>query len=154
MRLAWLVVVAACDLQRMESQPRCTADGTLDGAACNRVMPEGIVAYADVAAPPPQITRELLRRGRDRYDRFCAACHGVDGTSDSEVGRRSRRRIPSLMTPAMRMLGDERILASIERGIGDMPRQPLSDRDRWAVLHYMRVLQARDVPRTEVPWPP
>lgn len=161
MRSAWaLVVLGACSLQRMDDQPRCAPDGTLAGQACDRPAPAGTVAWSGAgAAPddaPPALTHALVERGRDRYDRFCVACHADDGGGATEVNRAMHDRIPSLLTPAMVALPDARVLAAIAVGRGDMPRQPLGARDRWAVLHYVRVLQHRDVAydevRAEVPW--
>lgn len=155
-RLTLLLALAACDLARMQAQPRCELDGTLDGEPCDLPPPPDIVAWGDTAVPPPAVTRALVARGRDRYDRFCAACHGLAGDSDSEVARSARRPIPSLLSPVVRALNDERVVAAVAVGVGDMPRQPLDAADRWAVVHYVRVLQQRDVPldsvRGEVPW--
>jgi mono/diheme cytochrome c family protein len=147
-----LLVVAllgACSLQRMQEQPRCEPDGTLDGQACNRPTPAGTVAWDTGDEPPPTVTRALVDRGRDRYDRFCAACHGASGDAQTEVNRAMRGKIPSLLAPAIIALPDDKVLDTIALGRGDMPKQPLAPRDRWAVLHYVRVLQQRDVPAQE-----
>ena len=158
MRLAWvaLMLASACSLQRMEDQPRCGADGTLDGKPCDLQAPAGAVAWNDVDAPPPPLTRALVERGRARYDQFCSECHGEDGDAQTEVNRAMKGRVPSLLAPAMTALPDDRVLSAIAEGYKDMPRQPLSQHDRWAVLHYVRVLQSRDVPYDEVrgvaPW--
>jgi mono/diheme cytochrome c family protein len=154
---AWCVlVIGACSLQRMQEQPRCEPDGTLAGEACDRPPPAGIVAWHAIDEAPPPVTRQLVERGRDRYDRYCAACHGAAGEADTEVNRATRGRVPSLLAPAIAALPDDRVLAAIANGRGDMPREPLAARDRWAVLHYVRVLQQRDVPYDEVrgaaPW--
>lgn len=150
MRSLLLVFVAACSLQRMQEQPRCEPDGTLDGQPCDLRAPAGIVAWSAADEPPPQVTRALVDRGRDRYDRFCAACHGRSGDAQTEGNRSMHGRIPSLLAPAIVALPDERVLDAIAAGRGDMPKQPLAPRDRWAVLHYVRVLQHRDVPAAEV----
>jgi len=142
--LALVAMLAGCDLSRMQSRPGCALDTTLDGEPCNRPAPPGIVAYHDIEQPPPPVTRELLARGRDRYDRFCAACHAVDGTGETEVSMWAQQPITSLLTPAYAQLTDAQIIAAIQHGARTMPRQPLAHRDRWAVLHYVRVLQNRE----------
>ena len=47
---------------------------------------------------PVPITRELMNRGRDRFEIFCAPCHGVRGDGDSAAAARMElRRPPSLI---------------------------------------------------------
>lgn len=154
-----LVAAAGCDwsLHRMQEQPRCTVHGAtelLPGGSCDLEPPEGIVAMEpEAAAPPPPVTRALLARGRDRFDRICAACHGLRADGDSQVARAmTLRRPPSLVDEAAARLSDERLATVIEAGYGVMPafRAVLSPADRHAVLHYVRVLQQRAVALDEL----
>lgn len=148
--LAILLVLGACDwsLHRMQEQPRCTVHGAtnlLPNDSCDLAPPPGTVSILpDVPAPP--ITRALLERGRDRFDRICAPCHGVAADGDSQVARAmTLRRPPSLVDTTVSQFTDDRILTVIENGYGVMPsyRGLLSVRDRHAVLNYIRVLQQR-----------
>ena len=136
--MKWLLLVlAGCDwsLHRMQEQPKCGVH------ECDLLPPDGVVAFGSAAEPPP-LTRELVERGRDRFDRICAACHGVTADGDSDVARvMTLRKPPSLIDAKAKALPDAHILTVIDRGYGLMPRYELSLRDRYAVLHYVRVLQ-------------
>jgi mono/diheme cytochrome c family protein len=153
-----LLGLAGCDwsLHRMQDQPRCDTWGAttlLPDGTCSQQPPDGIVAMT--AEPePPAVTRALLERGRDRYERICAACHGFAGDGDSQVARAmTLRRPPSLVDIGVARFSDERILTVIESGYGVMPpyRAVLAPSDRYAVLHYVRVLQHRELALDELP---
>jgi mono/diheme cytochrome c family protein len=153
MRALALLALAACDwsLHRMQEQPKCTsfaATRLLADGACNMVGPEGIVAFHEEGEPRPQRTRALVERGRDRFERFCAPCHGVLADSDSTVARAmTLRKPPSLVSAEVARLDDDRVFAVITGGYGVMPSYSgaLAPADRWAVLEYVRVLQHRDI---------
>lgn len=149
---ALLLATAACDwdLQRMNDQPRCEAgDHTawLPDRRCDQPAPEGTVAWqAHVVAPVATApTRAMIQRGADRFSRFCAPCHGELGDAITPVARDMRLRPPpSLYEPRIVASTDERLVQVITSGYGMMPayRDHLPPADRWAVMHYVRVLQA------------
>ena len=143
----WLfLVIAGCDwsLHRMQEPVRCDMDGQ-----CDVEPADGIVAMDSAAIAPPRLTRQLMLRGRERFERVCAACHGVAADGDSQVARTmTLRRPPSLVDANAARLTDDRIVAVITNGYGLMPayRGLVASDDRYAILHYMRALQQRDVP--------
>ena len=150
-----LIVIAAagCDwsLHRMQRQPRCE---TASAADCNRAPPDGTVAMGSPAIEPPALTRVLIERGRDRFDRICAPCHGMLADGESQVARAmTLRRPPPLIGAAAASLSDARILSVIESGYGLMPpyRAIVAPADRYAILHYVRVLQHRAAETPAVP---
>ena len=65
--------------------------------------PPGIDAKSPVAAQGPifvdtfpfPVTREVLDRGRERFDIFCSVCHGRLGTGEGMVVKRGFRQPPS-----------------------------------------------------------
>jgi mono/diheme cytochrome c family protein len=145
MRLvAMLVLLAGCDwsLNRMQERP---PEQPVQ-------QPEGIVAIDDVEQPP-DLTRELILRGRDRFDRICAACHGTAANGDSPVARAMQlRRPPTLVDATVSKFTDQRILDVMVSGYGVMPSYAwVPARDRYAILHYVRVLQLH---QGERPWRP
>ncbi len=149
--LVALALLAGCDwsLHRMQEQPRCAQD-QLDpalGGSCDRPHPAGTVVYGAARVEPrPPLTRALIRRGRDRFDRFCAPCHGVLADGDSVVARDMKLRPPpALVDSTRRALRDDQILGTIEHGYGLMPAygDALAPADRAAVLAYVRVLQGQ-----------
>jgi mono/diheme cytochrome c family protein len=155
MRLALLVVLAGCDwsLHRMQEQPKCGVDRTLFGEPCDRELPDGVVAWQPEPPPVPKPSRALVERGRDRFQRVCAPCHGILGDGDSDVARAmTLRRPPPLVDATVSGFDDARILRAITDGYGMMPSYAglLATSDRYAVLYYLRVLQHRDAPLDEL----
>jgi len=92
---------------------------------------------------PRPITRELLAHGRERFNIYCAACHGEDGYGTGIVVRRGFPAPPSLHELRLREAPDGHFFDVITRGYGKM--LPFADRltpdDRWAVVAFMRALQ-------------
>ncbi len=159
MRAALLcLALAACDwsLHRMQEPVGCVVHGTTDllpNGACDLVAPEGSIAMTPPDRVPP-VTRDLLVRGRDRFDRFCAPCHGLHADGDSYIARAMQlRKPPSLVDAAAQKFDDGRILSVIASGDGVMPSyaSALAFRDRFAILQYVRALQQRDVPLEQLP---
>lgn len=86
----------------------------------------------------------LIRRGRDRYDRFCAPCHGLTGFGNPPVTRMMKTRSPpSLHGSRLRKQSPERVYDIIARGSGLMPgfSAQLLPRDRWAIISYLQTLR-------------
>ena len=50
----------------------------------------------------PPITADLLARGRERFDIFCAPCHSIAGDGDGCVARRGFPHPPSYHTDRLR----------------------------------------------------
>nr|HEX4316792.1 cytochrome c [Kofleriaceae bacterium] len=146
-----VLALCGCDwsLHRMQEQPKCAAFAS--GACAAIAPPAGAVELGDVSlAPPPRpaTTRAELMRGEDRFERFCAPCHGLAGDGDSAVARAmARRKPPSLVDATVRAFPDTRIETAISHGYGLMPAYAgeLVPRDRWAIVDYVRALQSRDV---------
>src|SRR5213075_2566109 len=87
---------------------------------------------------------ELLQLGRSRFEIFCAACHGLLGDGDSIVARNmALRPPPNLLAPPY----SERLPGSYYRtitfGFGLMApySAELDNRERWAVVAYLKALQ-------------
>ena len=92
---------------------------------------------------PFAITSQILERGRDRYDIFCAPCHGRVGDGDGMIVQRGMRRPPSIHIERLRKSPPGYFFDVITNGFGAMV--DLSDRlsaeDRWAITAYVRALQ-------------
>jgi len=92
---------------------------------------------------PYPITPALLQRGRERYDIYCAPCHGPVGDGDGFIVRRGFPAPPSFHIDRLRDQGDRYFVDAITRGYGVM--YPYADRvapaDRWAIAAYVRALQ-------------
>ena len=48
---------------------------------------------------PSALDERMLARGRERFDVFCAPCHGLSGAGDGMVARRADRLQEGTWTP-------------------------------------------------------
>jgi mono/diheme cytochrome c family protein len=96
-----------------------------------------------LARAPMPVTVELLRRGQQRYDAFCAACHDRAGTGQGMIVRRGYKRPPSFHEPRLREMPIGHFFVTATQGFGVMPSyaEEISTEDRWAVAAYVRALQ-------------
>jgi mono/diheme cytochrome c family protein len=87
-------------------------------------------------------TREVLEQGRDRFRTFCSPCHGNFGNGDSRL-RGQFPNPPTLHSDKVRNWPDGSIYHVITEGQNVMPSYASQIRreDRWAIVHYIRVLQ-------------
>lgn len=162
-------------LERMLLQPRGNPYGSSEFFADGRVMqspppftrpretrveldtpltsgrdPSGYV----VEVPMPR-TRDLLERGRVRFDRVCATCHGVLGDGVSVVAQKMELRAPpSLHEARIAALPAGRVFEVISQGYGLMPSfaAQVPTGDRWAIVAYLDALRlSRAAPITRLP---
>ncbi len=100
-------------------------------------------AAMGAAGEAPPFTNDSLRRGRGRYDVYCAPCHSVSGDGDGMVVRRGFPAPLSLDSAPMRSASDAHFFDVITNGHGVM--YAFADRigpaDRWAIVGYLRALQ-------------
>jgi mono/diheme cytochrome c family protein len=98
----------------------------------------------DLAATfPVPITRELLVRGRERFDIDCAVCHGRTGEGDGMVVQRGFPQPPSFHEQRLREAPPGHFFDVITNGYGVMYpyASRVSAEDRWAITAYIRALQ-------------
>ena len=106
-----------------------------------------------VTTMPPQIIVDepLLRRGQQRYEIFCALCHGATGIGDGPINLRAielkePKWVPAtnLMTQEIRDRTDGQIFQAIRDGVRNMPSygSQIDPRDRWAIVAHLRQLQS------------
>jgi mono/diheme cytochrome c family protein len=110
---------------------------------------------------PVPVSEELLVRGRERYDIFCATCHGLGGAGDGVTHRRAEHLAQGTWIPPTDLASQtvvERshghLYNSIANGIRNMPAygHQIPPADRWAIVAYVRALQrARNATLDDVP---
>jgi mono/diheme cytochrome c family protein len=119
------------------------ARGTLDAAAVS-LPPAGApgAAALETALPVP-LTRELLARGRERFEIFCTPCHDRTGSGLGMVVRRGYRQPPSYHIDRLRDAPVGHFYDVMTRGLGAMPdyAQQIPPSDRWAIAAYVKALQ-------------
>lgn len=103
----------------------------------------GLAAGTPVAAFPAPVTREQIARGRERYDIYCAVCHGLTGYGDGPIVQRGFPRPPSFHSEASRAVPVGHVYDVITNGYGVMYpyASRVSPEDRWAIAAYIRALQ-------------
>jgi mono/diheme cytochrome c family protein len=170
-----LVALTGCR-QDMHDQPKYKAQAKSDFFADSRAgrpLVAGTVARGflrdDTAAFtgreagklvetfPFPVTAAVMARGRERYDIFCAPCHGRTGWGDGLVVRRGYRRPPAFHDDRLREMAVGHFFSVITNGFGAMPdyAQQIPPEDRWAIVAYLRALQRShqgtlaDVPAAE-----
>jgi mono/diheme cytochrome c family protein len=158
--------LAGCD-QNMTSQPKYAeyepAALFPNGQTLQKPVP-GTVARDDRArteqiATRPPLTPELLARGHQRFDIYCAPCHDRVGDGNGIIVQRGMPRPPSLHDERLRQASDQHLFDVITNGYGVMYAHGdrVAPRDRWAIVAYIRALQlsqqARldDVPEEQRP---
>ena len=104
---------------------------------------------------PPQVklTPQLLTRGQERFNIYCAPCHGWVGGGAGPVAVRAADigeaiNPTSMNADIVRGRPAGHIFNSITHGIRTMPPygSQIPVPDRWAIVAYVRALQLRQPP--------
>jgi len=157
-----LLVFAAACRQDMHDQPKYiplrestffadtrSARPVVAGTVARGQLREDSLRYTgkldgvDATVFPFAIDEKTLRRGRERFDIYCAPCHAKTGEGDGMVVRRGYRRPPSYHTDRLRTAPVGHFFDVITNGFGAMPDLAAQVKvdDRWAIAAYIRVLQ-------------
>jgi mono/diheme cytochrome c family protein len=109
-------------------------DGKSDGEMVSEVPP-AVLKHYDY--------RQLLERGRQRFNISCAPCHDRTGSGNGMVARRGFKYPPSYHTDRLRQKPLGYIFGVATHGRGQMPSYGdfISTDDRWAIAAYVRTLQ-------------
>jgi len=157
-----MLTAAACR-QDMHDQPKYIAlrpsDFFTDGRSA-RPIPAGTVPrghlngdtalYTGKASDgsflntfPFPVTKQVLVRGQQRYNIYCAPCHDRTGSGLGMIVRRGFRRPPSYHIDRLRQVPNGYLFDVISSGFGAMPdfSAEIQPADRWAIVGYMRALQ-------------
>ncbi len=155
----------------MDFQPKAKsqqASPLFDDGRVMRVAPEGTVARGELRADDAlykgtvgngwtteipsaiEINDSTLARGRERYDVYCAPCHGSAGYGDGMVTKRAESiGSPKWVTPSslhqeyiVRMPHGQ-LFSTISNGARSMRgyAAQIDVEDRWAIVLYVRALQ-------------
>ncbi len=97
----------------------------------------------DLEAFPIPVDKALLERGQQRYDIYCAPCHGRIGNGLGMIVRRGFKQPPSYHIDRLRTAPVGHFYEVITNGYGAMLNYAaqVPVRDRWAIIAYIRVLQ-------------
>jgi hypothetical protein len=170
------LATVACRLD-MQVQPRynpLAKSDFFDDHRAARPLIEGTVAHGDERADtyfytgkignnpgdymPFPVTREVLDRGQERYDVYCAPCHSRVGDGNGFVPSRGfARKPPSYHIARLEKAPIGYFFDVMTNGFGIMLdySAQIPARDRWCIAAYIRALQlsqnatAADVPQRQ-----
>ena len=138
------VALAACD--NMANQPKRLPYELPYGAQANwpALPPQHIIAHDEKPVAVPPVTMALLERGQQRFDIYCAPCHSKIGDGRGMIVQRGFPQPPSYYIARLRDAPNQHFYDVITHGYGAM--YSYADRvgaeDRWAIVAYIRALQA------------
>ncbi len=114
-----------------------------------------------ITAMPMEVTDALMRRGQERFNIYCAPCHGLDGAGNGIVAKRADALQEGTWTPPSSMQDPNvrsrqvgHLFNTITNGIRNMPAygSQIDEADRWAIVAYVRALQlSQHAPIQDVP---
>ena len=95
---------------------------------------------------PMPVTAELMARGQERFDIYCAACHGATGEGKGAPAKFGMAIIANLHDNSGRKIPqqpDGQIFNTITYGLNLMGAYGglISVEDRWAIIAYLRALE-------------
>ncbi len=95
---------------------------------------------------PVAVSPEVLAEGMSHFADHCAACHGNDGSGETEIGLGLYPKPPDMRLPATQSLTDGELFYIIEHGVRltGMPAwgdgTPESTEASWHLVHFIRKL--------------
>ncbi len=96
-----------------------------------------------ILANPVALTKQVADRGHKVFNDHCAVCHGTVGDGVALLSRAYGAKPGNFMTAEMQKQPDGYIYGVLMLGKNAMPSYAadLDESDRWAVVHYIRILQ-------------
>jgi mono/diheme cytochrome c family protein len=93
---------------------------------------------------PFPMTDAVLEHGYQRFMIYCVVCHDPLGTGHGKIVQRGYTAPPSYHIERLRKAPVGHLFAVISEGYGSMPSYgaQIPVRDRWAIVGYLRALQA------------
>ena len=166
MSRAWFLLLAVAGTvgcrQDMQDQPKyrplAYSNFFADGRSA-RPIPAGAIAVDDpieqtpeltglsggefLATIPVPVTDQSLHRGRERFDIYCAPCHGRLGDGNGMVAQRGFLAPMNLQSARVVNAPPGYLFAVISNGYGAMGRydDQVDLADRWAIIAYIRALE-------------
>jgi mono/diheme cytochrome c family protein len=145
-----LLAGSGCE-QRMDRQPKYEtyeSSSRFPQQQSALPVPEHTVPYqyrsgASDAEPEPLYTLARLNTGRERFNIYCAPCHGRDGYGDGPVVQHGFPSPPSFHSQRLRSAPERHFVDVIEHGYGIMYSYAdrVSPGECWAIAAYIRALQ-------------
>ncbi len=157
--------LAQSDFFGDERSARLPVDGTVARGDLHQdtYFYTGKINNVDGAYMPFLVTKEVLDRGRERFNINCTPCHGRVGDGNGFIPSRGFHQPPSYHIDRLRNAGIGHFFDVMTNGYGVMQdySAQVAPRDRWCIAAYIRALQlsqnatASDFPvGQKIPSPP
>ncbi|MDP6038910.1 MAG: cytochrome c [Candidatus Latescibacteria bacterium] len=103
----------------------------------------GVVNGEPAKTFPFAITRDVLKRGQERYNIYCTPCHGEQGDGRGMVVRRGLKQPPSYHIERLQNETPGYFYDVMTNGFGAMYSYAsrIKPHDRWAIVAYIQALQ-------------
>jgi len=174
-------------IQNMDNQPKYVSQEAnalfVDGRTM-RLRPEGTIAqgamigdshffqgftndaWATTYPSTVEVNRHFLERGQERFNIYCAPCHGIGGFGDGLIHLRALQLVETgvngtswvspknLHEDAIRQQPLGQIFNTITNGVRTMAAyaSQIPAEDRWAIVAYVKALQvSQDADPSTVP---
>lgn len=115
--------------------------------------------FATTFPPQIEINTAFVRRGQQRFNIYCAPCHGLGGAGDGIIAQRAINLSTPGWVPPTNLATDPTVIKrpvghifnSITNGIRTMPPygDQIPESDRWAIIAYVRALERSQDARLE-----
>lgn len=170
--LAAVLVLAGCR-QDMHDQPRFkplaqsdffpdlrSERPPVEGTVARGQLHEDTYFYTGTMGKDPgdympfPVDEQVLARGRQRFDIYCAPCHSRLGDGKGMIVQRGFTPPPSYHTDRLRKAPLGYFFQVMTNGFGAMPEyaSQIPARDRWCIVAYIRALQlSQDATSADVP---
>ena len=176
-KFSWLGLLAVLALvgcrQDMQDQPRFkplamsdfytdlrSARPPVEGTVARGELHEDAYFYSGKVGNNPgdympfPVTKDVLARGEQRFNIYCAPCHSRLGDGNGMIVQRGFKQPPSYHIERLEKAPLGYFFDVMTNGFGAMPAYAaqIPERDRWAIVAYIRALQlsqhatAADVP--------
>jgi hypothetical protein len=159
--LGLILILAGCR-QDMHDQPRFkplamnnfypdlrSARPPVDGTVARGQLHEDTYFYTGKIGANPgnympfPVTEDVLSRGRERFNIYCAPCHSRVGDGNGMIVQRGYRHPPTYHQDRLRQAPLGYFFDVMTNGFGAMPdyASQIQPRDRWCIVAYIRALQ-------------
>jgi len=161
--VAALLATGGCELrQAMYNQPKLSplqSSEFFENGMASRPVIEGTVARGQLQDDPHlyegkvdgtmvdsfpfEVTVEVMKRGQQRFNIYCAPCHDQAGTGNGMIVQRGFKRPPSFHDQRLVDAPEGYYYHVIKNGFGVMSdyAAQIPVKDRWAIIAYIRALQ-------------
>ena len=159
--LAPALILAGCR-QDMQDQPRFkplaesdfysdqrSARPPVEGTVARGQLHEDTYFYTGKIGANPgdympfAVSEDVLSRGRERFNIYCAPCHSRLGDGQGMVVKRGYKQPPTYHQDRLRKAPLGYFFDVMTNGFGAMPdyAAQIQPRDRWCIVAYIRALQ-------------